>query len=111
MFGAIIGLADAVGGKSVGLGNIGPGLEIGAVDGFGHFGLGQRQNVVVALLVLGKAQRPGIVGLGQLPVLDFGAKGAIGDEDALGGFGEELVTRTHAAFSDWARRPSKWQMA
>ena len=91
MFRAIIGLANAVGREGVGLGNVRPRLEIGAVDRFGHLGLGQREDVVIALLVAPQPQRSGIIGLGQLVILDLGAKGAIGDQDALGGLGEQRL--------------------
>ena len=119
VFGGVVSLADAVGAEGVGFGDVGSGLEIGAVDRFRHLGLGQRKDVVVALLVLGQAQRPGVVRLGQLEVLDLGAKRAIGDEDALrglfkeGGAGSRRY-ESHAAFSSagaLGRRPSRWQIA
>ncbi len=62
------------------------------MDRFGHFRLGQREDVVVALLILGKAQRAGIVGLGQLEVLDLGAERTVGDKDALCGLFEQGET-------------------
>jgi hypothetical protein len=96
MLGAVIGLTDLVGGEGVGLGDIRAGLEIGAVDGLGHLRLGQREDVVVALLVMAQAERAGIIRLGQLPVLDLGAERAIGDQDALGGLGKECVACGHA---------------
>ena len=118
MLGGVVGLADAVGGEGVGFGDVGAGLEIGAVDRFGHFGLGQGEDVVVALLVLGQAQGAGVVGFGQLPALDFGAEGAIGDEDALGRLGQQGFARGHAIFSGsrmgaltLGRIPSRWQIA
>ena len=110
MFGAIVRLADPVGGKGVRFGDIGPGLEIGAMDRFRHFRLGQGEDVVVALLVLRKAQRSGIVGFGQLPALDLGAEGPVDDQDALGRFGQQGFARGHDWFS-LGRRPSRWQIA
>jgi hypothetical protein len=59
------------------------------VDRFRHLGLGQREDVVVALLVVGQAQRARVIGLAQLEVLDFRAEGAVGDQQALGGLLKE----------------------
>ena len=100
MLGGIIGLADAVGGEGIGLGDIRPRLEIGAVDRFGHLGLGQRQDVVIALLIARQPEIAGIVRLGELPALDLGAERAVGDQDALGRLGIERVTYTHDKSSD-----------
>ena len=121
VFCGVVRLADPVGGEGIGLGDVRPRREIGAVDGLRHLRLGQREDVFVALLVLGQPERPGIVGLRQLPVLDLGAERAVGDQDALGRFGEELfapgaLVGFHAAFSSagpdcFGRIPSIWQMA
>ena len=70
-----------------------PGVEIGAGDRLRHLGLGQREDVVIALLVVAQPEIAGIIGLGELPVLDLGAERAVGDQDALGGFARAVVRR------------------
>src|SRR3546814_20647736 len=92
--GGVIGLADPVGREGVGRHDVRPRLQIGARDRLGHLGLGQREDVVIALLILGQPQMAGIIGLRELPALDLGAERAIGDQDALGGFGIGLVPRS-----------------
>jgi len=89
MLGRIVGLADAVGREGVGFGDIGSSGKIGAVDRFGDMRRGEREDVVVALLIACKAEIARIVGLGQLPVLDLGTKRTVGDEDALAGLLEQ----------------------
>jgi hypothetical protein len=98
MLGAVIRLADPVGRKGVGLRDIRPRLKIGAMDRLRHLGLGQRQDVVIALLVVGQAQRAGIIGFRKLPVLDLGAERPVRDQDALGGFAQEGVAYGHVHY-------------
>src|SRR3546814_10269023 len=50
--GGVIGLADPVGREGVGRHDVRPRLQIGARDRLGHLGLGQREDVVIALLIL-----------------------------------------------------------
>ena len=50
-----------------------------------HLGLGQREDVVIALLVAAEVERAAIVGLAEPAVLDLGAERAVGDQDAVGG--------------------------
>jgi hypothetical protein len=117
MLGTVIGLRDAVGREGVCFGNIGPGLEIGAVDRFRHLGLGQRENVVVALLVVGKAQRSGVIRFAQLEVLDLRTESAVGDQQTLRCLFKESLAGGrwrdgHATVSEsFGRRPSRWLMA
>ena len=115
VFGGVIGLADAVGAEGIGFSDVGPGIEVGAVDGLRHFGLGQREDVVVALLVVAEPERPGIIRLGQLPVLNLGPERAVGEQDTLLGRRNESFSRAgHAAFSvagAAGRTPSIWQIA
>ena len=59
------------------------------MDRFGHVGPGQREDVVVTLLIVRQAERAGIIGLVEPAVLDFGAERAIGDQNALAGFVQE----------------------
>ena len=80
---AIVGLRDAVGVKSVRLDQIGASFQIGQVDGADDVGLGQHEQVVVALHVagpIGKA-RAAEVGLAQPVLLDHRAHSPIEDED------------------------------
>ncbi|PAV67482.1 hypothetical protein WR25_10573 [Diploscapter pachys] len=69
------------------------------MDRLRHLGLGQRQDVVIALLVVGQPQSAGIIGLRKLPVLDFGPERPVGDQDALGGFAQEGVAPSNSRAS------------
>ena len=116
MLGSIVRLTDPVGGKGVGFGDVGPRREVRTVDRLRNLGFGQREDVVVALLVARQPQRPSIVSFAQFPVLDLGAERPVGDQDALGRFGEELLSFGHATSSSAAtgclgRIPSMWQIA
>ncbi|KIU00664.1 hypothetical protein QU38_02785, partial [Staphylococcus aureus] len=95
MLGTVIGLADPVGREGVGLGDVRPRLAIGAVDRRRHLGHGQRENVVIAPPVMAEAEIAGIGGLVELPVLDLGAERPVGDQDALGGFGQQFLACGH----------------
>ena len=91
------------------------------MDAGGHVRAGQREDVVVALLVVRQAQRSGKIGFGQLQLLDLGAEAAVVHQDALGRFGKEADAGggggkgSHAARSftgpERGRRPRRWQMA
>ena len=118
---AVIRLADGLGVEGVGLDDVGAGFQIGVVDLADDLGLGEHEEIVVALeiaRVLLEA-RAAIAGLVQLVALDHGAHGAIQDEDALLGFalqrGNAFFTGHDAAFAAAnafaGRKPSKWQMA
>src|SRR3546814_3398252 len=58
---------------------------------------GQHQKIVVALLVETKVEPAAIGGFVQPVGLDHRAERAVGDEDALGGFGLECIDNAHAA--------------
>ena len=88
---AVVGLGDRCGGEGVGLEDVGAGERIAVVDVLDRARLGQRQQVVVALLVAGavaEACSPEIL-LHQLQRLDFRAHRAVEHEDALAGGGFE----------------------
>ncbi len=90
MLGAIIGLADAVGAERVGLDDVRPGVEIGAVDAGDDRRAGQRENVVIALLVVGEFAATAEIGFFQPVRLDLRAIAAVEHHDALRGDGLEL---------------------
>ena len=71
--------------EGIGLDDVRARFQIFAVDGFDDFGLGQHQQIVVALEVavpVGKTLAA-IIRLGQLVALDHGAHRAVQDENAL----------------------------
>ena len=73
-----------------------PAVEIGARDLVDHVGAGEHQQIVIALLVEAGVVAAAIGGLVQLVALDHRAEGAVGDQDALGGFGAEAIGFGHA---------------
>ncbi|MPL88384.1 hypothetical protein SDC9_34404 [bioreactor metagenome] len=92
VFHAVIGLCDGGRGKRVGLDDIGAGAGIAQVDLLDRLGLGQDQQVVVALLRLVRmdvagapAAAAGIILFAQAKALDLRAHGAVEDQDALAG--------------------------
>src|SRR3546814_686319 len=115
-FSTIIGLADPVGAEGVGRHDVGPRRQIGLADRRHDILPRQREDVVVALLVVRQAEGAGIVGLGKFANLDLGAPAAVGEEDALLRCGVQGVACAagHAAFSlagAVGRSPSIWQIA
>ena len=86
---AVVGLGDRGGREGVGLDDVGAGAEIVQVDVADRVGLGQDEQVVVALEVLAVVAEAlaAEVGLRQLERLDLGPHGAVEHQDALcGGF-------------------------
>ena len=79
VFQAVLGQHDVGGAEGVGLDDVGPRLQVGAVDLRDDIGPGQDQ-VFVAPLELGAAE---IVG-GEVALLELGPHGAVDDEDAFG---------------------------
>ena len=111
VFRLVIRLADRVGGEGVGRDDVRSGIQIGAGNVGDHIGPGQREDVVIALLVGSQAQIARIIRLGQLAVLDLRPERAVRNEHALGGLlHESLASTGHAAFSE-GRMPSRWQIA
>ena len=100
---AVVGERDALRVEGVGLEEVGARLEVGAVHPADDLRLGDRQQVVVALLVVGVVGEPlpAVVGLGQAVPLDHRAHRPVEDEDALaqgggqGGRGVGAVLRGH----------------
>ncbi len=88
---AVIGLGDAGRGEGVGLENVGAGLRIGEVDRLDRLGLGQRQQVVVALQVAGAGGEALAAEMCffELEALHLGPHRAVEHEDALGRLGAE----------------------
>ena len=80
----VVGHRDLLRVEGVGLDQIGARLEIGAVDVTNQIGLGQHQQVVVALQIVRPVGKPlaAIVGLAELVALNHGAHGAVEHEDA-----------------------------
>ena len=83
MLGAIIGLTDPVGAERIGRDDVRPGVQIGFADRGHDIGTRQREDVVVALLVVRQAKIARIIGFDQLAELDLGAPAAIGQQDAF----------------------------
>jgi hypothetical protein len=81
----IIGLADRLRVEGVGLDDVGAGLEISVVDLADDRGLGQHEEIVVALEIVREIleTRASVARLVELVALDHGAHGAVEDEDAL----------------------------
>ena len=75
---AVFGQHDVRGAEAVGLDDIGPGLQVGAVNVRDDVGAGQDQ-LLIAPLVLGPAE---VVG-GEVAFLELGSHGAVDDEDAV----------------------------
>ena len=113
-FRGIVGLADAVGAEGVGGDDIGARVEIGARHLADDLGAGEREDVVVALLVAREVKRAAIGGFVQPAALDLGAEGAVDDEDPAGGGLGQTFACGHAASSlmqALGLRPSRWQIA
>jgi len=115
MLAAIVRLADHRRAERVGFDDIGPGVEIGRVNGFDDVRPGQAEQVIIALLVIGQIEAAAIIVLAQPIILDRRAIAAIEHQDAFRGKLLQLFARAvHAAFSCRAPvglLPSKWQMA
>jgi hypothetical protein len=82
---AVVGLRDRRGREGVGLHDLGPGLQVLAVDGLDDGGLRERQHVAVALQVVrmvGELRAPE-VGLLQAVRLQHRAHRPVDDDDAL----------------------------
>ena len=82
----VVLLRDAGGGEGVGLDDVGPRLQVEAVDLLHHVRAGDREQVGVALQVLRVAGEAlaAVVGLAQALGLDHRAHGPVDDDDALG---------------------------
>src|SRR5690606_33382372 len=83
---AVVGERDRGGVEGIGLDQVGAGVEVGGVDRRDDLRPGQRQQVVVAALVvagIGEALAA-VVGLLQPVALDHGAHGAVEHQDAAG---------------------------
>ncbi len=82
---AVVGLGDGGGREGVGLDDVGARHRIGVVDRLDGVGLGQRQEVVVALEVAfaGLEAMAPEVALLVVQALDLGAHGAVEHQDAL----------------------------
>jgi hypothetical protein len=87
MLAAIIGHGDAGGAEGVGLDHVRARLQIGVVDRADDIGPGDREQVVIALLVLRQIETAAIIGFLELVALDRGAIAAVEDEDAFCGSG------------------------
>src|SRR3546814_2642125 len=74
-----------------------PRVQIGAGDVGDDFRPGQHQQVVVAFLVEAEVEIAAIGGFVQPVGLDHRAECAVGNEDALCGFGPEDIGNAHAA--------------
>ena len=85
-FHAVIGHGDRRRIESVGLDNVGAGIEIGLVNAADHVRARQHQQVVVAFYVAGPVGKAlaAIVGFLQLVALDHGAHAAVENQDAFG---------------------------
>ena len=81
----VVGLRDARCRERIGLDDVGPGLEIGAVDRFDDVGSGQREHIAVALQigVVALERFAAEVGLAEVVALLHGAGGAVEHEYAL----------------------------
>jgi hypothetical protein len=84
-FKVIIGLGDDLPAEGVGLDDVGTGFEKAAVNGSHHVGLGEDEDIGVALevLVMRLEALAAIIGLGKLELLQGGAHGPVDDDDAL----------------------------
>ena len=90
-FGPVVGLRDAGRAERIGFDDIGPGREVFRVDRADEIGLGEAQQVVVALeqrLGSGKTGAP-IVFLGEAMALDHGTHRPVDHEDAALHRGDE----------------------
>ena len=85
---------DRGGVEGVGLDEIGPGLEEGAVDAGDQLGLGQAEQVAAAAQVHGVAGKTlaAEIRLLQVVGLDHGAHGAVEEQDAFGEQGAQLLS-------------------
>ena len=110
VFRPVIGLADPVGVEGVGRQHRCASGNIFIADRADHLRLGQVDEVVITLLVVGQ---PGIacIILGcQLRTLDRGAIGAVLYQDMLRRLGQQFVADRHYRCS-FGRMPSMWQIA
>ena len=82
---AVVGQRDRGGVEGVGLDDVGAGLEVLAVDAGDDVGLGEGEQVVVALQVAGPVREPlaAVAGLGRAVPLDRRTHGAVDDQDPL----------------------------
>ena len=83
--------------EAVGLDDIRPGFQIGAVDVLDDLRLCQRQQVIVALEIGRPVDKPlaTIIGLTQFMALDHRAHGAVKDQNAVGEQGFNLAAGCH----------------
>ena len=103
---AVIGLRDARGGEGVGLQNVRARLRVGEMDRLDGLGLGEGQQVVVALQVALAAHEtlPAKMALVQLEELHLGAHGPVEHENTPGGLGEKTRLRIVGADGDLGER-------
>ena len=95
---AVVGLGDGGGGEGVGLEDVRTGHGVGEVDRLDRLGLGEDEEVVVALLVMvadPEAVAAEVV-LVEAEALDLGAHGAVEHEDPLAGGGGQGLERRGA---------------
>ena len=94
----VVGLGDARRGEGVGADDVGPGVEVGAVDVTDDVGLRHRQDVGVALEVVAVVgeRLAAVAGLLELVALDEGAHGTVDHQDALAQGSGELLRRVGA---------------
>ena len=81
ILGAVIALADGVGVESVGLDDVGAGLQVGAVDALDQVRLGQVEQIEIAFeipAVPGEA-RAAVIGFVEAALLDHGPHGPVQD--------------------------------
>ena len=94
----VVGLGDGRGAEGVGLDEVGTGLQVLLVDFLDDVGSGEREQLVVALHVMGMVAEAlaAVVVLAQLVLLDHGAHGTVQDQDAfLEQFAQPGLDRAH----------------
>ena len=97
-FQAVIGEGDGLGIKGVGLDDVGPGLQVFAVDVLDDCRLSDIEQVVVAFEVLALPVLepiPAEIGFAQLALLDHGPHGAIQDDDPLAQHALQVTGSVH----------------
>jgi hypothetical protein len=81
----VVGHGDAGAAEGVGFGNVGAGLEVLAVNLLDDVGTGEREQVVVALQVVGEILEafPAVVFLGEIVALNHRAHRPVEHQDAF----------------------------
>ena len=114
MLATIVGHADFRRAERVGLDHVRARLEIGGVNCANYIRTCNRQQVIIALLIMRHFKCAAIIAFGQSIALNRRAIAAVENKNLLSRPGDKCFARVHTAASCTSadgRFPSKWHIA